>query len=403
MSHDVIIIGGGPAGLNAAHYLLRAGVRDVTIIERNPECGGLPRFCTHLGWGMLDLRRVLRGPEYAEALVKNASGAKVMTNCAVTSVEAGGRVNVNTPEGQRTLTARCVLLATGIRETPRAARLVSGLRPWGVTTTGAFQEMARYGTLPFKAPLIVGSELVAFSALETARHAGVRPVGLIEERPSLSVPRILGLAAKLRYRVPIHTRARLVEILGRNAVEGAVVSINGVERKLPCDSIVFSGMFRPEATLADGTLIARDVTGTGGPSIDNFFRCSDPQVFAAGNILRGVEHSGFVAREGRDAARAIVQALRGALPTAEHALIVETRGMRYAYPQRIVDTGAPVRIYATTPRASDGEVTASTQGGRILSRRRLNRLPWPRHKLEFSVPKDEAVSRIIVERKAPHP
>jgi len=403
MTHDVIIVGGGPAGLTAARHLLNAGVRDVVIIERNPETGGLPRFCLHPGWGMFDFRRVMRGPDYARALTQAAAGATIMTDCTVTALQPGGVVQVNTPTGPATLAARFVLLATGIRETPRSARLVSGLRPWGVTTTGAFQEMARFRVLPFRAPLIVGSELVAFSALETARHAGVRPVAMLEEQPRLSVPRALALAARARYRTPIHTSAHIVDILGRTTLEGAIVRIGNREQHLACDSIVFSGRFVPEATLVDGAMLERDATGTRGPAIDQFFRCTDPHVFAAGNVLRGVEHSGYVAHEGREAAHAILRAMRGDLPAAETAVRVQARDLRYVYPQRLVPAAAPARLFARANGPHDGALIARDGEGHVIARKTLRRLSWPRLTLDVSVPVGKSDRTIVVARESARP
>ncbi|MBB2202775.1 NAD(P)/FAD-dependent oxidoreductase [Gluconacetobacter tumulisoli] len=399
MNHDVIIIGGGPAGLSAARHLLASGVRDVVVIERNPECGGLPRFCLHRGWGALDFGRLWRGPRYARALVEAAAGATFLTNCAVTALEPDGVVRVNTPGGPRTLRARAVLLATGIREMPRSARLIGGTRPWGVMNTGAFQEMVRFQTLPFRAPVIIGSELVAFSALETARHAGLRPVALLEENSSLSVPAIVGAAARLRYQVPVRTGCRLVEICGQDRVEAIIVEDNGARRRLRCDSIVLSGRFVPETALVDGRTILRDLDGTRGPVIDNFYRCTDPRIFAAGNVLRGVEHSGYVAHEGRSAAAAILRALRDDLPPSRPAIAVEGRNLRYVYPQRIVPSDGKTMLFGRSARGAGGDLVARDASGRELARRSVGRFAWPRLTLEIPTPDVETCDALILERE----
>ncbi|GBQ67904.1 putative NAD/FAD-dependent oxidoreductase [Ameyamaea chiangmaiensis NBRC 103196] len=403
MTHDVIIIGGGPAGLTAARTLLRGGVRDVVVIERNPECGGLPRFCQHPGWGMLDFHRVWRGPRYARALVHAARGATFLTDCAVTAIEPGGIVQVNTPHGAQTMRARAILLATGIRETPRAPRLIGGMRPFGVLNTGAFQELARFGRLPFRTPVVIGSELVAFSALATARHAGARPVALLEEHAHLSVPSVVGHAASWRYRVPVRTATRLVEILGRDRVEGVMVEHRGRQALLPCDSVVLTGCFRPEATLADGNAVRRDLDGTRGPIIDNFYRCDDPQVFAAGNVLRGVEHSGYVAREGRDAARAILRALSGDLPAPTPYVSVRTTGLGYVYPQRLTGVGQTARLFARDSSVARGDLVARDASRRVIARRSGHTLLWPRLDITLTVPDPLDASHVSLERETAEP
>jgi thioredoxin reductase len=339
MIRSVTIVGAGPAGLTAARVLRRAGFTDVLVLERNPIAGGLPRFCAHHGWGMLDFGHFWTGPDYARALVRHA-GAEIVTDATVLGLEPGGGLRVAFPDAVRVIHSRAVLLATGVRETPRSARLISGTRPWGVTTTGAFQEMVTAGRQrPFQRPVIIGTELVAFSALLTAREAGITPVAMIEAGPRITARRPGDLVARVVFGVPLHLRTRLIAIEGGERVEGVVVEHDGERRTIPCDGVVLTGGFVPETGVLRGGVIAID-PATGGPAIDNHHRCSDPAFFAAGNLLRGVEHSGFVAAEGRRAARAIVRALAGGLPVPELAAPVQLgAGLRYVYPQRIVALG----------------------------------------------------------------
>lgn len=374
MTRPVIIIGAGPAGLTAARVLRQAGLTEVLVLERNPEAGGLPRFCAHPGWGMLDFRRVWTGPTYARRLVR-AAGVEIATGTTALALEGGGRVRVRSPGGVGTVEARAVLLASGIRETPRAARLVSGTRPWGVTTTGAFQEMVtRGGMVPFRAPVIVGSELVAFSALFAARHAGIRPVAMIEASDRITARRPADLLARLLLRVPVFLRTTLAEIHGGERVAGVTVEARGVHRIVECDGVIFTGQFVPEAALARQSSVAIDAA-TGGPVIDNFWRTSDPAVFAAGNVLRPVEHSGWVAAEGRMAALAILRALEGRLPDPSGSATVSAGGaLRYVYPQRVVPDGAPMLLYARAARAHRGRLLVRC-GGHVLAERAISALP----------------------------
>jgi len=136
--HDVFILGGGPAGLSAAKRLGELGVRDIALIEREAELGGVPRHCGHLAFGFREFHRLLSGPAYARRLADTVTGLNVRTKTTVTAISPGGEVDIIHPESGPGRTAgRAVLLAFGVRETPRSTRLVSGDRPWGVTTTGA--------------------------------------------------------------------------------------------------------------------------------------------------------------------------------------------------------------------------------------------------------------------------
>jgi NADPH-dependent 2,4-dienoyl-CoA reductase/sulfur reductase-like enzyme len=386
---SVTIIGAGPAGLNAARVLAQAGLRDVLVLERNPEAGGLPRFCEHWGWGLLDVHRMLRGPDYARALVRRAAGVEIATNVTVTSLQAGGRLEVSGPHGLEPLESKTVLLTTGIRERPRGSRLISGTRPWGVTTTGAFQEMAQAGQVPFRRPVIIGSELVAFSALLTARHAGVKPVAMIELGTRILARRPGDWVARAVFGVPVHLGTKLVEIQGIDRVESVVLETKGRREVLPCDGVIFTGAFVPEAFLVRDAGLEIDA-GTGGPMIDNFYRCSDAAYFAAGNLLRPVEHSGIAAGEGARAAACILRALRGALPGSE-ALPVRVKGaMRYVYPQRVVPDGEAVRLFGRAAAAHRGWLRVLVDGV-VVSERHVSVLPERR--VRFSIPAARLVDR----------
>ena len=251
---SAVIIGSGPAGLTAARTLRENGVRDVLVLERGPVAGGLPQFCGHPGWGLFDFKRVWTGPTYAKHLVTAAKEAEIATNTTVTALSPNGRVTVAKRSGSEVIEARAVLLATGIRETPRSARLVSGTRPWGVTTTGAFQDMVYVGGMrPFEKPLIVGTELVSFSAVMTARHANIMPIALIEFDDRIVARRPADIFSKLFWRVPVYTRTRLLEIRGTNKVESVALERNGTRIDLACDGVIFTGKFVPEATLVQGS------------------------------------------------------------------------------------------------------------------------------------------------------
>lgn len=312
MRRSVVIVGGGPAGLSAARVLVAAGLRDVLVLERNPGAGGVPRFCGHRGWGMLDFGRFWTGPGYAARLVQSAAGAEIRTNASVLALHPGGELDVSTQDGIERVAARAVLLATGTREAPRAARLLPGTRPWGVLNTGAFQEMAYAGSMvPFRRPVILGSELVGFSALLTARHAGIRPVAMVEEGAVIRAPWPAGLVARLAFGVPVIAGARILGIEGGTRVEALRIARGGREEAIACDGVIVSGRFLPDAAFARASHLGMD-EATGGPAADAGWRCTDPAFFAAGNVLRPARHSGAVAREGMAAARAILRALGAA-------------------------------------------------------------------------------------------
>ena len=339
--HDAIIVGGGPAGLSAARALREAGVDDVVVLEREAEAGGVPRHCHHSGFGFSQFHWPYFGPAYARRLRRDVKGIDLRTGTSVLALRPGGELSVATTDGLEMMTGSTVLLATGARETPRSARLVSGERPaWGVLTTGALQQLLHLAHIrPCRRPVIVGSEWISFSALLTLRRAGIKPVAMIEEADRITAHRPADTIARLAFGVPVLTRARLLGILGREVVEAVEIERDGRRERLACDAVVMTGGFVPEAALPRASHLELD-EGSGGPIIDQHWRCSDPVYFAAGNLLRSIETSGVVGREGEAAGRAMAAALAGRLTApARRVPIKASSPLRYVTPQVVAVPG----------------------------------------------------------------
>ena len=380
---EVAIVGAGPAGLSAALALVKAGIDDVHILERDTAPGGIPRHCGHPPFGLREFNRVLTGPAYARRLANAVRDAGVATHTGTTVVGLGpqGRLALSTTEGEHTLLARRVLLATGVRETPRSTRLVSGARPAGITTTGALQSTVYLaGRRPFRRPVIVGTELVSFSALLTCRHAGMRPAAMLEAGSRTTAWR-WSTALPLALRVPVLLDTRIDRILGIERVDGVrVVNARGACDTVPCDGVVFTGRFVPEATLLRGSHLELD-PASGGPVVDQFGRCSDASYFAAGNLLRPVETAGWCWAEGRRAGRWLAASLRGELPHDVPVVTVRANhsALKFVTPQRIVlgddvpnmdDCRLQLRVNCPVR-----DVLTVAAGGRELLRHRIRALP----------------------------
>lgn len=380
---DVAIVGAGPAGLAAASELCRHGVGRVLVIEREAEAGGVPRFCGHSPYGFREFGRPMLGPAYARALALRArqAGAQIATGVTVTALD-GPRLVVTSDAGAAEIAARLVLLTTGIRETTRAGRLIGGTKPGGVLTTGGLQGLV-YGAAmrPFRRPVILGTELVAFSALLTCRHAGMRPVAMVEPGPRITarapsglLPRVLG--------VPLHLNTDIAAIEGRHRVEAVVLRTGAQERRLDADGVVVSGRFRPEATLVREAGLVFD-PATGGPEVDEFGRTSDPAVFAAGNLLRPVETAGWCWAEGRAVARAMARALTGDLPPPAGRRVTCTGALAYVVPQRLAGGSGPaldvLQLRVAGPARGRLSLTVDGQetAGRPLTARPERRLSLP--------------------------
>lgn len=275
------------------------------------------------------------------------------------------------------LRARAVLLATGVRETSRAARLIGGEKPGGVMSAAASQGIVYLNhQRPFGKPVILGTELVAFSALLTCRHAGIRPLVMVEPgrritalTPAVWLARLMG--------VPIHLQSDIAAIRGRTRVEGVTLSTADGPLDVPADRVIVSGGFRPDAALLRGTSLEVD-PASGGPVIDARGRLSNPAHFAAGNLLRGVETAGWCWSEGRRVARSRLAALDDRLPQPGGARVALAHpALRLAVPQVIGAQGEGAvhsRLQIRLDRPAKGRLQL-TQGGRILASARLDSLP----------------------------
>jgi thioredoxin reductase len=307
---DVAVVGGGPAGLTAAATLCAHGAGRVVVLERERDAGGIPRHARHQGFGVRDQRRMLSGPRYGERLAERAvaGGAELRTETQVTGWTDDGELALTSPRGRAQLAARAVVLATGCRERPRSARLVPGSRPDGVFTTSTLQQLVYlHGERPGRRAVIVGAELVSFSALITLAHAGAEAVAMVTEAPRHATFGAVRAAAAVRFRAPLLTRTAVTAIHGRRRVEAVELSDG---RRLDCDLVIFTADWIPDHELA--VLGGAELDpGTRGPAVDPSLRTTRPGLFAAGNVLHGAEPADVAALSGRHVCAAVLAHLHG--------------------------------------------------------------------------------------------
>lgn len=301
MHYPVVIVGGGPSGLTAAAAI--APHAKVLVIEREAVAGGVPRHCDHTGFGIRDLRRNLSGPAYAQRLVDNAvaAGAEIWTSAMVTDWSDTKTLEVTSPHGRLSVSADAIVLATGARERPRSARRIPGDRPAGVFTTGQLQQAVhlRHQQVGARA-VVVGSELVSWSAVLTLREANCRTVAMITEYAKPDVYAALAIAGRLLFRPNLRTSTRIVRVIGRarvTAVELEHVE-SGRRELVECDTVVFTGDWIPDHELARLRGLAID-DATLGPRVDAALRTSEPGIFAVGNLLHPVDTGDAAALDGR--------------------------------------------------------------------------------------------------------
>lgn len=378
---EVAIVGGGPAGLEAATHMGRAGASRVVVLDREAEPGGIPRHAKHQGFGLRDLHRALSGPAYAARLAERASsaGADMRSESQVTGWSDDGALEVTSPSGRYELEARAVVLATGCRERPRSARLVAGSRPQGVMTTSTLQQLVYIrGERPGHRAVVVGAEHVSFSALLTLAHGDASAVAMVTAQPQHQTFGAVRLAASLRYRVPLLTGTVVGAIHGRRRVDGVeLIRLDGDDaREVECDTVVFTAGWIPDHELAVLGGLELDPL-TRGPRIDSSLRTSRPGTFAAGNVNHGAEAADIASLSGRHVASAVARYLDGEQWPESRVPIRCAPPLGWIAPNAIA-TGAmePPRrrfLLRATERI-DGARIELAQDGRSLWSGRLRRL-----------------------------
>ncbi len=348
-AYDVVVVGGGPTGISACLRLAKDSDLRILLLENEAEVGGIPRSA-HVFFGMRDRKRISTGRSYADHLARllEKTRVTVRTRSTVLAVAPGSaitrhQVHAASPQGMHAYESRYVVLATGCFEGSRESRLLAGGRPAGVFTTGALQKLVNLRQLkPGRRAVIIGSELVAFSAAMTLRHCGASIVGMVEEDRRLQAPWAVASGCRAWMRFPVYANTAVTSLLGAKRVEGVALRTEGNPDpfELACDTVVVTGKFRPESALLAGTGIRQDPR-TLGPVVDYQLETSVPNLFAAGNVLRGANMHDLCALEGVRAAQGILSRLKSSRGNGEEQVSLTAEDpIRFVVPQKITATQA---------------------------------------------------------------
>lgn len=311
---QVVIIGGGPAGMSAACSAKKAGARDVLIIERDKYLGGILQQCIHNGFGLHRFGEELTGPEYAqryEEFVEELD-VDVLTDTMVTDLSEDRIITcVNEKDGQFKIEADAVVLAMGCRERPRGALNVPGERPAGVITAGTAQKFVNIkGYMPGKEIVILGSGDIGLIMARRMTLEGAKIKAVCEiMKDSGGLTRNI-VQCLNDFSIPLKLHHTVTKIHGRDRVEGVTISkvddtlkpIEGSEEYIPCDTLMLSVGLIPENELSKKAGIAIDAK-TRGPIVDENKHTSVRGIFACGNVTKVHELVDFVSEEGEVAGK----------------------------------------------------------------------------------------------------
>ena len=357
LNHDIVIVGGGPAGMAAAIAAYDAGVTDVVILDREPEMGGILRQCIHAGFGLHRLGRELTGPEYADVFKQQVleRGIKVFYESTVTAVSPEKVVTAQNREGILKIQAKAVILAMGCRERSRGALNTPGTRPAGIFSAGTAQKFINCeGYMVGKKVVILGSGDIGLIMARRMTLEGAEVKAVCELMPYSG-----GLARNITqclddFGIPLMLSHTVTQIHGKERLTGVTVSkvderrrpIPGSEIYFECDTLLLSVGLIPENELTRGANIGMDGI-TGGASVDQYRQTSLKGVFACGNVLHVHDLVDYVSEEAALAGSSAAAHLRGEL-TEGRTITLKTDGkVRYTVPQAVTVTEntADVTVY----------------------------------------------------------
>ena len=300
--HNVIIIGGGPAGLSTAVALAERGVKDCVVLERESQSGGIPRHCGHKGFAPYKNFGLMTGPNVAQHLRDQAKDLDIRTSTTVLEFTLRGNLRVHSSAGITEMSADKIVLATGTRETTQAARLIGGHNLKGVMNTGELQQRVYLnGERPFKNPIIVGAEWVSYSALLTCRHVHAKPAMMLDEHTHDAAPYYFALGARV-LGTKVIRGVKLLAIHGNKTVEAIAFERLGKKHMADCDGVILTGKFRSEDALYSNGFLEREGFA---PAVSDTFKTSKPNVYAVGNVLGHLETAGRCMSQGRELAKVL--------------------------------------------------------------------------------------------------
>ena len=347
MKRDIVIIGGGPAGLAAAEAAVQAGARDVLILERDTRLGGILNQCIHNGFGLHTFKEELTGPEYAarfEARVR-ALQIEYKLGTMVLSISPEKTVTaVSREEGLVTIEAKAVILAMGCRERARGALNIPGFRPAGVFSAGTAQRLVNMeGYMPGREVVILGSGDIGLIMARRMTLEGAKVRVVAELQPYSGGLKRNIVQCLDDYGIPLKLSHTVTEIHGKERVTGVTISavdenlkpVPGTEEFYSCDTLLLSVGLIPENELSTGAGVALSRV-TNGPVVNESLETNVPGIFACGNVLHVHDLVDYVSEEAAAAGRAAAVYLQQGEQREDKAIHIKASGgVRYTVPSII--------------------------------------------------------------------